>query len=99
VKLVIVGARADGLAHGVLDLLAVSGEHEAVAFLDDTPALQGTEVLGLPVLGPAAEIGRAQALGAEGAVIAIGAPRARERLGALIRDAGLGLPPLVHPSA
>ena len=98
-KLVVVGARADGLAHVVLDLVAEGGEHEVVAFVDDTPDLWNTEVFGIPVIGPPSGIGQARLRGAKGAVIAIGSPQARERLAPFLHQAGLRLPALVHPSA
>ena len=98
-KLVLVGARRDGQAHIVLDMLREGVPYVAVAFVDETPSLWGTEVLGLPVLGPPDEIVKAMAVGAQGAVIAIGDPQARHRLSAVARDAGLHLPTLIHPRA
>ena len=98
-KLVVVGARRDGQAHVVLDLVAEAAEHEVVAFVDETPALWATTVLGIPVLGPPSELAAAVARGAQGGHVAIGDPHARERLGALVEGAGLPLVTLVHPRA
>jgi sugar O-acyltransferase (sialic acid O-acetyltransferase NeuD family) len=98
-KVVLVGARRDGQAHIVLDMLKDGVPYEAVAFVDETPSLWGTEVLGLPVLGPPDAIVKAMAEGAQGAVISIGDPQARHRLSAVARDAGLHLPTLIHPRA
>ncbi|MGH2678135.1 MAG: acetyltransferase, partial [Actinomycetota bacterium] len=98
-KIVLVGARRDGHAHIVLDMLQDGVPYEAVAFVDETPSLWGTEILGLPVLGPPDEIVKAMAVGAKGAVISIGDPQARHRLSAVARDAGLHLPTLIHPRA
>jgi sugar O-acyltransferase (sialic acid O-acetyltransferase NeuD family) len=98
-KVVLVGARRDGQAHIVLDMLRDGVPYEAVAFVDETASLWGTEVLGLPVLGPPDAIVKAAAVGAQGAVISIGDPQARHRLSAVVRDAGLHLPTLIHPRA
>jgi sugar O-acyltransferase (sialic acid O-acetyltransferase NeuD family) len=96
-KLVIVGARSDGQAHIVLDMLEEGVPYEAVAFLDETPELWGSTVHGLPVLGPPDRVVGAMRMGARGAVVAIGDPHARERLAQVAREAGLDLPPLIHP--
>lgn len=98
-KLVLIGARADGQAHLVLDLLSETGAHDVVAFLDETPTLWDTTVHGVAVLGPTDAIARAVALGAEGGMVSIGEGAARERLGELILGAGLELVTLVHPRA
>jgi len=99
VKVVVVGARADGQAHLVLDAIEAAGEHEVVAFLDETPGLAGTTVLGLPVVGTPFEVDAAKAHGAEVAHVAIGNGAARERLAAGLAQAGLELLTVVHPDA
>ena len=98
-RLVLIGARHDGQAHVVLDVLRETGAHEVVAFLDETPSLWGKTVHGIPVLGAPAAIGQAIAMGAEGGMVSIGDARARERLGAVLIAAGLDLPTLIHPRA
>jgi FlaA1/EpsC-like NDP-sugar epimerase len=61
--------------------LARSQEWKVVGFLDDDTAKQGRQVLGLPVLGGAAEVGAvAQARGVRQIIIAMpSAPHARRR--------------------
>jgi UDP-perosamine 4-acetyltransferase len=98
-KLVLVGAKQDGQAQVVLDMIRDGVPYRAVGFVDDTPSLRGTEVLGLPVLGRTEEIARAYAIGARGAVIAVGEAQGRYRLGLLAREAGFHLPNLIHPRA
>ena len=98
-KLAVVGARADGGAHMILDLVADGAPHEVVAFLDDDPKLWGTAVHGIPILGPPTDAAGAVAAGAEGGVVFLGAPRDRERVAGIVRAAGLDLPVLVHPRA
>lgn len=96
-KVVVIGARRDGQAHIVLDMLEDGVPYRAVAFVDETPSLWGSRVLGLPVLGPPDRLAVAITSGARGAVIAIGDPHARERLAGVAREAGLHLPSLIHP--
>lgn len=96
-RMVLIGARVDGQAHLVLDLLEETGEHEVVAFLDETPELWGREVFGRPVLGSVDAIDRAVALGAQGGMVSIGSGAARERLANAFDKAGLEQPSLIHP--
>ena len=98
-KLVLVGAKADGLADLLVENLRAHSDHEVVGFLDETPHLAGTEVLGLPVYGPPSEVHRARAAGARGAVFAIGHGPARARLAPALTAAGLELVTFVCPSA
>lgn len=98
-KVVLVGARADGQAHLVKEAIEEAGEHEVVAFLDETPELQGQRVLGVPVVGPLARVDAARDLGATVGHIAIGNGAARERLAQGLTGAGLGLLTVIHPDA
>jgi sugar O-acyltransferase (sialic acid O-acetyltransferase NeuD family) len=98
-KIAVVGARAEGGAHLLLDLVADGAPYEVIAFLDDNPALWGTSVCGIPVLGSSADAARAVDSGAEGVAVFLGNPRDRERVGALVLAAGLQLPVLIHPRA
>ena len=99
-KLLIVGARADGQAHMVIEVIQSDDTHQAVAFADETPELKGQQVLGRPVLGDPAEIAEQVAeLGITGAFVAVGVPQARARLAEVCRSLGLSLPTLIHPSA
>ena len=68
-RVVLIGARTDGLAQWVLENAREHAGHEVVGFLDETPALQGARVFDLPVLGPPAAAERAIDAGAEGVLI------------------------------
>jgi len=99
-KLLIVGARADGQAHVVQEVIQSNDTHQVVAFADETPELKGQQVLGKPVLGDPAEIAeQVQQLGITAAFIAVGVPQARARLAEICRAMGLALPTLIHPAA
>ena len=77
-KIAVIGALADGGSHLVLDLITDGAPYEVIAFLDDNPALWGTSLCGIPVLGPSADASRAVDVGAEGAVVFLGNPREPE---------------------
>jgi len=99
-RLLIVGARADGQAHVALEVIQSDDTHQAVAFADETPELAGQQVLGRPVLGDPAEIAEQIAqLGITGAFVAVGVPQARARLAEICQSMGLSLPTLIHPTA
>jgi sugar O-acyltransferase (sialic acid O-acetyltransferase NeuD family) len=83
----------------ILDLCADGAPYEVVAFLDDEPALRGTRVCGIPILGSSADAAQAVAAGAEGAIVFLGNPWNRERVGGIVLAAGLALPVVVHPRA
>jgi UDP-perosamine 4-acetyltransferase len=92
----IVGVGAGTHAKSVLEAIRSAGEFEAVALVDDDPALAGSELLGVPIAGGLEELGVGCAFLGVGGIGDMG-PRRRvfERLAA----AGLELPPVVHASA
>ena len=98
-KLVVVGAREDGLAHIVLDYLAAAGDHEVVGFLDEAPELEGTTAFGLPIWGPPCEVQQALDAGAEGTFLAMGDCAARARIAPQLEAAGLEFVNILGPGA
>jgi UDP-perosamine 4-acetyltransferase len=96
-QVVIVGAGGHGKV--VLDILRAAGRVEPVGFLDADPALAGTTVGGLPVLGAANLLPRLRQQKVRGAVVAIGDNRTRRQYAALVREQGLELINAVHPVA
>lgn len=89
--LIIVGAGGQGRV--VADIAERVG-YQTVAFLDD--ACTG-EVCGYPVLGRVEDFATYRDKG--DLFVAIGGNAARRRVTAMLREAGLTLPALVHPSA
>lgn len=85
---------AGGHAKVVIATLRAAGVAVAAAF-DDDAERHGTELLGVPVRGPAAA---AAGLGCRRAVLAVGDNRARRRLAAAL-GAGLEWVTVVHPRA
>jgi len=98
-RVVLVGAREDGQAHIVFEAIGEEGEHEVVAFLDETPELWGRRVFGVPVVGPPSEVQAAKELGARAGHVAIGNGAARARLAIGLEEAGIELLTVVHPGA
>ncbi|CAN5654933.1 acetyltransferase [soil metagenome] len=96
---VIIGAGGHGKV--VLDILraASSSKIRAVGFLDADPALLGTAVNGLPVLGPIHHISKLRQQKVSGAIVAIGDNRARFTYARYLLDEGLELISAIHPSA
>ena len=95
---VVVGAGSQ--ARVLLELMDRAGICPIAGMVDDDPALQGTKIDGIAVLGTIdrlASLARVHRI--HRAVIAIGNNDARRRLAELARAAGLRLPVLIHPSA
>lgn len=96
-RIVIIGAGGHGKV--VLDILRAAGGVEPVGFLDADPALAGTQVCGLAVLGPANLLPGLRRQKVKGAIVAIGDNRARDQYAALVREHGLELVSAIHPRA
>jgi sugar O-acyltransferase (sialic acid O-acetyltransferase NeuD family) len=92
----IIGAGAQGRV--VLETLRAGGKYDSTSFLDDNPALQGTRVNGVEIIG-----GLDSALdgGCEGVhmIVALGNPLERMRLGSKIAARGGRLANAIHPTA
>jgi sugar O-acyltransferase (sialic acid O-acetyltransferase NeuD family) len=98
-RTVIFGARADGSARVLLDIIRCEGRHQVVGFLDDDAARHGATLEGLPVLGGADRLSQLRADGIGGIAFALGSNRARHALLDRARAAGLEPVTAVHPRA
>ena len=91
---------AGGHGRVVADILAAARLAGAdvlpVGFVDDTPALIGATVSGLPVLGPIAALG---SLAHDGIVIALGDNRLRRSLTVQLASTGEQVRWAIHPRA
>jgi len=99
--LVLLGA--GGTALDLLDVIQEAADagapFEPIGFLDDSPALQGREVGGLPVLGP---LSHASALADASFVNTLGSPANYRRRAAAVEPLGLApnrFATVVHPGA
>jgi UDP-N-acetylbacillosamine N-acetyltransferase len=95
--LIIIGAGGHGKV--VLDILQASGKHRVVGFLDADATLAGTEVNGVPVLGPINQVSRLRQQKIKGGIIAIGDNRVRVSYAALLVEHGVELISAIHPAA
>ncbi|MFQ4147830.1 acetyltransferase [Arthrobacter sp. LAPM80] len=77
---------ASGLAREVIVSTRSTGTHVVVGFLDDDPALRGTIISGVPVLGPIADAVRYP--GAQ-FVLCAGKGSVRERIALQLEDLGV----------
>lgn len=97
-KIVIVGAGSQGAT--VADILQRAREAGAAAvpagFVDDTPELFGTTILGLPVLGPVSSLAAIQH---DAIVVAIGDNRLRRIVTERLVAGGERLATAIHPFA
>jgi sugar O-acyltransferase (sialic acid O-acetyltransferase NeuD family) len=94
----IIGAGGHGKV--VLDILRASGAHRPVGFLDADPALAGSTVGGLPVMGPIHHLSKLRQQGkARGAIVAIGDNRARRTYAQHVVDEAVELTNAIHPRA
>lgn len=95
-RVAVLGAGGHGAV--VAEAARASGILEPVCFLDDFPAMHGSKILGLPVLGA---IGTLELIPADvtGVLLGLGDNRHRSRLLELARQRGLDRPVVVHPRA
>ena len=74
---IIIGAGGHGRV--VLDILRAAGEFNPVGFIDANPSLAGTEINGVPVIGPPNQLPKLRQKKIKSAIIAIGDNRTRLR--------------------
>lgn len=96
---VIFGARRDGSAKVLLDIIALGGECEVVGFLDDNAGMWGQTLEGVPIVGGRDAFRRLCEQGVSGIAFAVGDNRVREQVLEDARAAGLRPLTAVHPAA
>ncbi len=98
----IIGLGAGGHAQVILEILQQSGAYEVVGLLDSNPALHGTRLGDVPILGGDDQLARWRAEGIDRCFIGVGSvgpTRARQQLCAAAKLAGFELLRVVHPQA
>ncbi|MDQ3111270.1 MAG: acetyltransferase [Bacteroidota bacterium] len=99
-KAIIIGARADGHAKVVLEILLAMKTFTVCGFVDDDPAKKGILIRGYPVLGGMNELqGLIKKLGIECGIAAIGHNEMRRNLSQQVENHGLELINAIHPTA
>jgi UDP-N-acetylbacillosamine N-acetyltransferase len=98
-KTLIIGARADGHAKVVLEILKAGKQYDVVGFIDDDSSKLGSEIKGLNVIGNTDELASfKKTLGVECAIVAIGNNPLRRKLSEKIIASGLELINAIHPT-
>lgn len=97
-KITIIGARLDGHAGVLLDVINEMGAYEIVGFLDSMPDLQGGQVSGIPVLGSTVDL-ETIAIPSDCVHIAIGDNVARGNFFHILSKRGITIETIIHPTA
>jgi UDP-N-acetylbacillosamine N-acetyltransferase len=98
-KVVILGARIDGHAKVVLEIIEAEGKYEVVGFIDDHLFGNDLTIRNIPIIGTTSNLHiLKQQLGLDGAIVAIGNNPQRRKLGDKIQEAGLQLINAIHPT-
>jgi dTDP-4-amino-4,6-dideoxygalactose transaminase len=96
---VIFGARRDGSAKVLLDIIALGGECEVVGFLDDNAGIWGQKLEGVPIVGGRDAFRRLREQDVSGGAFAVRDNCVREQVLEDARAAGLCPLTAVHPTA
>ncbi|MGL4599630.1 MAG: acetyltransferase, partial [Bacteroidia bacterium] len=99
-NILIVGARPDGHAKVVLEILLAMGNFSVVGFIDDDASKHGTKIRNYPVLGGMNAIPKLKTeLNIEAGIVAIGHNTMRRELSKQLESFGLELVNAIHPTA
>src|SRR5438477_12920486 len=86
---IIIGAGGHGRV--VLDILRARGEHSVVGFIDANTSLAGSEISGVPVIGPPNQLPKLRQRSIAAAIVAIGDNRTRLRYAQTLLEQGFEL--------
>ncbi len=96
---IIIGARADGHAKVVLEMLHAGDKYQVVGFVDDDKSKTGAEIKGIKVIGTTDKLVQLKnEMGVKAAIVAIGNNPLRRQLADKIIQAGLELINAIHPT-
>src|SRR5207249_2177867 len=91
----IIGAGGHGRV--VLEILRAGGQYNPVGFIDANASLAGTEINGIPVMGPANQLATLRQKKIKSAIVAIGDNRTRIRYMQMLDDYMFELINAIHP--
>ena len=98
-KILIVGARADGHAKVVLEILQAQNIYEIAGFIDDALYSKQADLRGLPLIGRMEDIPvLMKTMKIEGGIVAIGNNAIRRKLSMKLEGFGLELVNAIHPT-
>jgi len=98
-RLGLIGARIDGHAGVIIDVLSLFEDIEIVAFFDSTPDLKGTCINNIPVLGCIHDATQDVLDNIDEFHISIGDNKARQELFIELKMKGLKFSTIIHPTA
>lgn len=96
--IIIIGARLDGQAGAVMDTLEEIGGYRLIGFIDNTPALQGKSICGVPVIGSTEDLETLEIPECY-LHIAIGDNKSRYKIYQILKKRKFKIVTLVHPYA
>ena len=98
-KVIIIGARVDGHAKVVLEIIQAEGRYEVAGFVDDNLFGKDIDIRNIPVIGTTKDLAELkQKFSLFGGIVAIGNNPLRRELGRKIQEAGLKLINAIHPT-
>lgn len=98
-KVVIVGARIDGHAKVVLEIIQAQGIYEVAGFIDDNLSIQGIAIRNISVIGTMVDLPNLiSKFDIYGGIVAIGNNPQRRELGLKLKNCGLELISAIHPT-
>jgi sugar O-acyltransferase (sialic acid O-acetyltransferase NeuD family) len=99
IPVIIVGARKDGHAKVVLEIIKAGNQYNVVGFVDDDATKKDLDINGVKVIGTTDELSYfKERLGVKGAMVAIGDNPMRRKLSEKIIKSGLELINAIHPT-
>ena len=98
-KVVIIGARIDGHAKVVLEIIQAQRKHEIIGFIDDNLFNKGITIRNIPVIGKISDLpDLIDKFKIYGGIVAIGNNPQRRKLGIILKNEGLELINAIHPT-
>lgn len=98
-KVIIVGARADGHAKVVLEIIKAQKKHKVVGFIDDDTSKFGISIRNIKVIGNLNELPKLiEKYKIKGGIVAIGNNPQRRSLSKKLETMGLELINAIHPT-
>jgi sugar O-acyltransferase (sialic acid O-acetyltransferase NeuD family) len=98
-KVIIVGARIDGHAKVVLEIIQAQRKYEVIGFIDDNLINKGINIRNIPVIGTMSDLPQLiEKYNISGGIVAIGNNQQRRNLGLKIKNTGLELINAIHPT-
>ena len=98
-KVIIIGGRVDGHAKVALEIIQAEAKFQVVGFVDDNLFGTGLAIRNIPFIGVVADLLKLKKkFQLHGAIVAIGDNQTRRQLGIKVKESGLILINVIHPT-